>query len=142
MDFEHVRKYWGSSRRARGLSTRKVADALTREMGYAVSQHQLANWEYKGTRPNEDLGRAIEWQINAWRASDREGALRAREEQEKYGGLCFCSECDAEVAGPAAGDDYCMLCGAYIPRKECKGCGFLELRMVAEYCVKCGKKFE
>lgn len=142
MDFESVRVYWAGSRRARGLSLKKLAERLEEQMGFPVNYHQLANWEYKGTQPKEGLGQAIKWQIQAWQAEDCAEAYRAKEQRDRYGGLIFCESCSSEVPGPGLGADYCMLCGTYFRRRVCAECGFLELRQAAEFCVKCGTRFE
>jgi hypothetical protein len=142
IDYESLREYWGESRRRRRLSVNKLAAALSEKIGYSVKQSQLESFEYKGTKPNPDTWKAIEFQIDEWRGEDAAAAKRLREEAASYGANHSCHACGAVVPGRTTGAHYCMMCGVKILEKACKACGFVETRPDAEYCVKCGKKLE
>ncbi|MBX3176788.1 MAG: helix-turn-helix transcriptional regulator [Candidatus Hydrogenedentes bacterium] len=138
LDYTDEKKYWREARRARGLSVNRLAQQLSKRMGYTITLDQLANWEYRmERRPKVDVWRAIEWQIREWRREDS----MANETNDVYARDFVCPGCGALVPGPTVNAEYCMFCGIRFGGRCCAMCGRIEAQESAKFCMKCGSQF-
>lgn len=142
MDYRDAKAYWIAARNKRGLSIAALARAMSAHVGYEVKRDQLSNFEYKGTKPSIDLWNAIERQIRLWRQEDVAGGEILRKMRASYEADYVYAACSVCVPGPTSGAHYCLNCGSYYSFKICVACQFVEQRLDADFCVRCGKKFE
>lgn len=132
------RDYWIAARKKRRIAINAIAKDLSARLGEEITYNHLANWEYgKTDNPSRKVWQGIELQIREWRREDNMLAER----QDTYGADFKCPYCTGQIPGPAAGANYCMFCGAQFDCKVCSGCGALESRPEARYCVACGQAF-
>lgn len=138
MDYEREKQYWRAARKARGISVNRLAQELSKKMGYTITLDQLANWEYRTDRhPSVNVWRAVEAQIREWRREDS----MAHETSDVYGVDFVCPGCQAKVPGPEVNAEYCMFCGIRFAGRCCAQCGRFEAREAAKFCMNCGAQF-
>lgn len=141
-EIEKLSRQFKELREWHGLSQ----PAAAKLMGVGESTLQLFEYgrgEFKRVLPK------FREQVARWKEAKRQGELEAAVGADrvahppppKYGGGVVCGSC-GEDTSPAPGVNrqplFCMWCGARVGI-QCAGCGHVELRLDAKFCLKCGE---